>query len=308
MAESVFFGLVWSAATPSLHTGVPPSPSSSPFPLFLASFRPSASPIPPSLPPPSSPLLPSSRSPRPPLTLFTPSPLPPCPHATLYRVNYPALSSMPPHTTAGRNNKQPPVAMATRPSRANKTLRPLSLSLSPQLPFPGFISFHPQISPSPSPFSRSSLLSPVNVAHLLPPSLLNPLLPLPPLRVYALFFSFCLYLCTPCAIPFSTIRLSLPPLPLALVHRLDASFTLSLSLARALPPPLLTHSSLSLGFVEPIRAGWSTGLSFALLHACMSRTTKRPWNYIKTIPFGWLRFCGMFAVPLSSARGFFQAD
>lgn len=126
MAESVFFGLVWSAATPSLHTGIPPSP----FPLFLASFRPSASPIPPSLPPPSSPLLPSSRPPRPPLTLFTPSPLPPCPHATLYRVNYPALSSMPPHTTAGRNNKQPPVAMATRPSRANKTLRPLSPSLS----------------------------------------------------------------------------------------------------------------------------------------------------------------------------------
>lgn len=85
----------------------------------------------PSLPPSSLlPLLPSSRPPRPPLTLFTPSPLPPCPHATLYRVNYPALSSMPPHTTAGRNNKQPPVAMATRPSRANKTLRPLSPSLS----------------------------------------------------------------------------------------------------------------------------------------------------------------------------------
>lgn len=49
---------------------------------------------------------------------------------------------MPPHTTAGRNNKQPPVAMATRPSRANKTPRHLSRS-HPHSFNPLSLSFHP---------------------------------------------------------------------------------------------------------------------------------------------------------------------
>lgn len=127
MAESVFFGLVWSAATPSLHTNVA-------IPPFLS--HPSAllaSPIPLVTPYPSLPIRsPSPR--RPPLTLFTPQPAPPATHR---RVNYPALSSIPPHTTAGRNNKQPPVAMATRPSRANKTLHPLSVTLTPSPRQPG---------------------------------------------------------------------------------------------------------------------------------------------------------------------------
>lgn len=192
----------------------------------------------PSLPPSSLlPLLPSSRPPRPPLTLFTPSPLPPCPHATLYRVNYPALSSMPPHTTAGRNNKQPPVAMATRPSRANKTLRPLSLSLSPQLPFPGFISFHPQ-TPSPSPFSRSSLLSPVNVATRSPPSstiVAQPPSPSPAatcVRAILLFLSLPLYTMRHPLLNYSPLPSSPPPRPCTSVRRVFHS----LSLAHALPP------------------------------------------------------------------------
>lgn len=126
MAESVFFGLVWSAATPSLHTNVA-------IPPFLS--HPSsllASPIPLVAPYPSLPIRsPSPR--RPPLTLFTPQPAPRDPSSR--KLPRALLHST--HTTAGRNNKQPPVAMATRPSRANKTLHPLSVTLTPSPRQPG---------------------------------------------------------------------------------------------------------------------------------------------------------------------------
>lgn len=151
----------------------------------------------------------------------------------------------------------------------------------------------------------------MNVATRSPPSstiVAQPPSPSPAatcVRAILLFLSLPLYTMRHPLLNYSPLPSSPPPRPCTSVRRVFHSLSLSLAL---FPPPLLTHSSLSLGFVEPIRAGWSTGLSFALLHACMSRTTKRPWNYIKTIPFGWLRFCGMFAVPLSSARGFFQAD
>lgn len=182
--------------------------------------------------------------------------------------------------------------MATRPSRANKTLHPLSVTLTPSPRQPGrpvfslFTLQHPLFPPEMCFFLWSIRLLATFFHHPRPFALLA--------YIHAILLFLSLPLCTP-PIPSQLFT----PFSLSLVHRLDR---LSFSLPSSLPP------SLPLRFVELIRASWSTGLSFALLHACMSRATNRSWNYIKTIPFGWLRFCGMFAVPLSGAHGFFEAD
>lgn len=299
----------------SASCGRPPLPRCTPtflhpFPL-RASFRPFATLRPP----------PARRHPSPArVTLLTPRGAP-------RRVNYPrALFHAAPHTTAGRNNKQPPVAMATRPSRANKTLflsfsllpsrsptlllfhspflshsRPLSLSPSLSLslsltrdPFPAALSF------------AASLSRPVRVSVRQPSSFQRIILlsrrVLQPPR--GRFFSFhrrpylrarrasLRQLFTDLRLPPPRPPPPLPPPPPPPSAGLRAR-TFSLTGFRGQPLSLSATRS---------RVRWSTGLSLALLHACTSRTTNRSWNYIKTVPFGWLRFCGMFAVPAPAGR------